>query len=267
MPIAHLSREMMDRLLSDFEENRVRRQLGFIYRQIPANKCERCADCCFASAEVLFSEFINIYSYVQSLPENVQNTIAERVIRYEFLSLMTLDYKCPFLEDKNCLIYEVRPLQCRFFGLYPRQEYSQLRENSLNQNTQLAQYYARIHRLLLPKEVMTYDIDQCNNNFDDQGRRIIFTSVERDLIYNQVFTIHDRLLPDLITLDEDELNRFTFLYSLVHFNSDELLKMRVEIAREYLNTQKTTKLDNLLKQHKFDFGIAKVRSIEARVKS
>lgn len=263
MPITYIPKEELDSLLAVFDENKVRRQLDFVYRQIPANKCEKCGDCCFASAEVHFSEFLNIYSFIQDLPEEVQKQIAERVIRYEFLSLVTLDHKCPFLWEKSCLIYDVRALQCRFFGLYPPQEYRELKQKSLDQNITLAQYFARMHRLLLPKEVMTYDIDQCKNNFDEQGKEIVITHFERDLIYNQIVAIHNRVLPDhIIAQDEDELNRFTYLYAITKFDGEELENLKVEIVREYLTTQKTVKLDALIKQHKFDFGMGKVRSME-----
>lgn len=258
-----MPKEELSELLVLFDQNFIRRQLDFIYRRIPTNKCERCADCCFASAQVHISEFISLYSYVQELDEEIQKKIASRAVRYELMNLVTLDNKCPFLEEKECLVYEVMPMHCRFFSFYPDLEYSELREESLKQNTALAQYYARNHRLLLSKEVMTYDIEQCGNNVDEKGNKIILSQAERDLFYNQMVSLHNRFLPENILLaDEDELNSFTYLYSVIHFPNEELQKLKLEVTKEYLEKKTTNKVDSLIKQYQFDFGMAKVRSID-----
>ena len=263
MPLDHIAKTEMDSILNDFDEKLARRQLDFIYKKIPTTRCENCDDCCFASPEVYFSEFINIYSYIQDLPDDVRHKIAERIIRYEMLSNVTLEQKCPFLEEKKCLIYDVMPLHCRFFGLYPDEEYLEQKKESLEQNIAVAQYFARNHRLLLPREVMTYDIDQCGNNIDKTGNAMVMTRFERDLVYGQVMELENRVLPEEIVLgNENELNRFTYLYGLTQFEDDELTKLRLEIMQEFLNQKKSAKLESLIKDRKFGFGMAKVKMID-----
>ncbi len=264
MSIEQISKEQLDELLSIFEENNIKRQLDFIYDRLPDNKCDQCADCCFASTQVHFGEFLNLYSFVQSLPEETQKEIAKRAVRYEMLNVVTLDHKCPFLDGKDCLVHEVLPLHCRFFGMYPEHEYDDLREKSKKQNTSVAIHYARNHRLLLSEEVMTYDVDQCNHNVDEKGNRTLLTQRERDLYYNMFVSLHNRYLPDdTLTADEDELNNFTYLYLVTYFPSEQLEEIRVEIAKEFLEKGTMKRLDALLKEHDFDFGMAKVRSIDS----
>jgi len=251
----------MDKLLSAGEENRLRRRLDYVYKQIPACKCDDNTKACFTTADVYLSEFINIYLYVQKFPVSRQKEIAARSIRYELLSLASLDYKCPFFEDDACIISEVKPVQCRFFGIYPDDDYQRLKKDSLQHNIALAQYYARTHRLLLPKEVMTYDVDQCREEAES-GEYEIMTQIERDLIYNKIVAINNEVLPDeILDKDEYELNHFTYLYGITRLAEEELRSLRVDVLREYLTYKTRTKLESLIKSKHFDFGLAEVRPI------
>ncbi len=262
MSLKKISREQMDDLVRHGNENRITRRLDYVYQQIPVCNCDDNTKACFTTADVYLSEFVNIYAHVQKFPVPRQKEIAARAIRYELLSLVSLDYKCPFFEDDICIISEVKPVQCRFFGIYPDNDYKQLREKSLQHNIGLAQYYARTHRLLLPKKVMTYDVDQCREKGAAQGGTKVVTQIERDLIYNKIVAINSQALPEeIFDADEDELNHFTYLYGITRFTEEELRSLRVDILREFLSYKTRTKLESLLKSEQFDFGLAEIRSI------
>lgn len=262
MSLTNISHKQMDDLLRRGDEERLQRRLDYVYKQIPACNCDDNTRACFTTADVYLSEFVNIYLYTQKLPVHRQKEIAARAIRYELLSLASLDYKCPFFADDACIISEVKPAQCRFFGIYPDDDYKKLKEESRQHNIALAKYYARTYRLLLPKEVMTYDVEQCQEKNTPQGGNKILTQIERDLIYNKIVAINSQVLPeDIVSVDEDELNHFTYLYSITRFTEEELRTLRVDIIREFLTYKTRTKLDSLIKSKQFDFGLAEVRSI------
>jgi Fe-S-cluster containining protein len=209
---------------------KVQRRLQKVYNQIPETSCQRCADCCFAAAQVYEVEFLNILNYLQRLPELTKRKVLKNIFAYELLNLVTLDYKCPFLENKNCLIYEVRPAQCRLFGLYPDEEYKKLKEESLQANERVAIYYARYHRLLLPKEVMTYDIDQCQNNVDASGQRVIVGAAAREHIFEQICQLEH----DIVQGSNYELNRFTYLFVSLFMSDKELEETKLNLMKQWL---------------------------------
>ena len=70
-------------------------------------------------------EFINIYNYLENKPE-LKKMCLDKIIDYYFLEY--IDKKpCPFKDkDNRCMIYEVRPLNCRLFGHWKKEDYNKL---------------------------------------------------------------------------------------------------------------------------------------------
>lgn len=231
-------------LLENVRDEKVPRRLAHIYQQVPANNCQRCADCCFSCAQVHPIEFLNIYDLILTLPELTRSRLAKRLVECELLNVTTLEYKCPFLEEKDCLVYERRPLQCRVVGLYPKEEYKRMVDESRDKNVQLAMYYARNERILLPQEVMEYDIEQCTNNVDEKGNAVVIGKSERQHMHAQVYSLAESTLEDeWISVDQTS---FSTQFASLFFSSDELQQLRVKVIKEYQSGGKRTSLDKAL---------------------
>lgn len=262
-----INKEQLAYLIAQIERKKARRQLDAIYATIGSNDCQRCGDCCFSSAKVLMAEFLNIYSYIQTLPPERQEELAKRNITHEFMNMVSLDYKCPFLdEDKTCAVYPVRPAQCRFFGLYPEREYEDMQKASREQNRDVAIYYARNHRVLLPEEVMTYDLDQCANNVGPDGKARTVGRPERDLVYTRLLSVQGRTVPDAATFDDSTV-RFSYIFTQLFFDPEELEELRVKIMREFLKNGDKGQLEKLLDTGSYGFGVGEVVSISAGAKT
>lgn len=224
----------IEELTETAAREKVRRRLDKIYAQIPQTTCQRQAACCFACAHVYEVEFINILAFLKQLPELTRRKITKNTFAYELLNLVTLDYKCPFLENKECLIYQVRPAQCRLYGLYPDEEYKNFQKQSLEANERVAIYYARSHRILLPKEVMTYDIEQCQNNVDKCGQRVIVGASEREHLFEQICQLEH----DVVQGSDYELFRFSYLFVNLFMNNSEVENSKVTLMKQWLSGQK-----------------------------
>lgn len=233
------------------EEERVARRLDFIYSQVPMNNCRRCADCCFNSPQVHPIEFLSIYEWLTALPELKQLHLGRKLIEYELLNLTTLKNKCPFLKRLGCLIYERRPLQCRLFGLYPREEYEDIVTKCRLQNEELSGYYRRVKKLPLPKAVMTYDIDQCANNIDKQGRLIVIPADDRARLNAQIHELSRQALP--VDWHSPNLLSFSNQYSLMHMNDEELETTKITAIKEFQRHGRSQALDKLLAQTDWRF--------------
>ncbi len=231
-------------LVDEAREERVARRLNSIYQKVPANPCERCAKCCFLSAHVHPVEFLNIYDYLLTLPELTQVRLARKLLEFELLHMTTLELSCAFLDDKECLIYERMPLQCRVFGLYPATDYGVTQERSREANEKLAMHYARNHRVLLPEEVMTFDVEQCQNNISDDGKATVLGEPERQQLHAQIYSLGEQVLPDE-WVSQDQVG-FSSQYAEMFFDAEELERLKIKVIKEYQSGGKRTTLDKIL---------------------
>lgn len=232
-----------------FEKKKAARRLTYIYQQISTFPCEKCGDCCFNCAETYLIEFFNIYQYLITLPELTQRIIARKTVAYELLNLMSLEYKCPFLEENNeCLIYSYRPLQCHFFGIYPEEEYQLLKAQSQKANKELAQFYAKSD-LSLPEEVLTYDIDQCHRNINSQGEPIIISSAERNRFQSLILELEREILPPDLLRVQGFRARFSYHFCLNYFTPEELEKIKTRIMREYQKNSHDKIVDEIIDKY------------------
>jgi len=218
-------------LLVHVEAEKLSRRLGYIYQQAPPSACGECVECCFSCAQVYPLEFLNIYSHLLTLSELTQARLAKKLIEYELLHLTTLKHKCPFLEGQGCILADRKPLLCRFFGLYPEAEHKEMLAKSLEENEKLAMGYARHHRILLPEDVMTYDVENCQADKSKAGPQKVMTSQERQRLHQQIYSLSEQVLPD--SWLSADLERFSFQYALFYFGEEEMEETRITVIREF----------------------------------
>lgn len=232
-------------LIKIIEEKKIDRRINFIYNQIPKNNCQQCAKCCFSCAEVYFIEFINIARFLKSLPEDIQQKIIENCINYELLNLATLDYSCPFLDDKKCLIYSVRPIYSRMFGIYPESDYKGMIEGSRNQNSEIARFFCINYDIKLPEKVMTHDIKQCKNNENNEGELIALSEFERDRLHRQIVDIQHNTIPEE-ALPDIPRARYSYFFALFYFTIEELNSLQIQAVKEFLDLGKSPTADETI---------------------
>ena len=111
-------------MISSFYENKkeINKQLEAIYSQILPGNCKGCANCCSESVGVSFTEAANIYVYL--LENSLFTPDLKKAIMVYYLDIYQKRNKCPFLDKtKRCKIYEVRPLNCRLYGHWLKDDY------------------------------------------------------------------------------------------------------------------------------------------------
>ena len=106
----------------------LREQLNILYSQVPATACDNCGHCCQLSEEerkrgwvtmypLYALEYLNILEFVRTqLPEGRR----EELLRFR----EEWPLRCPFRDDSlpGCIIYPVRPLVCRTYGVLGPEE-------------------------------------------------------------------------------------------------------------------------------------------------
>lgn len=239
-------------LLKLVEKKRVSRRLDFIYGQVPDFLCDRCGKCCFNCAETYFLEFLQIYDHLRSLPQEQQRPIIRRLVQYELFNLMTLDYECPFLEaggeEGACLIYEVRPLACRFFGLYPDKEYQDMQLDSRRSNEELAEFYSKNYSLFLPDSVISYDVDQCDRGKDEDEEAVRMSYYERGRLQRMAVNLEDDIIPPEVGRVQGETQRFSYLFVRTFFSDHDFFNLKLGLMRRFKEGLDEEEIDDITKK-------------------
>ena len=131
--MASIKREQILESIAFCEKNGYFEKLNDIYSTLPKGDCAGCGNCCMESVGINLIEFLNIYRYLAEKQELRECSI-ERIVDYYFMELMKKN-SCPFRDENNrCLIYEVRPLNCRLFGHWKKEEYNANLSRVIEQN-------------------------------------------------------------------------------------------------------------------------------------
>lgn len=224
------------------EENGYFEKLNDIYDTLPKGDCSGCGKCCMESVGINLIEFFNIYRYLDSRDELREKSI-KRIIDYYFLELINKN-TCPFRDENNrCLIYEVRPLNCRLFGHWKKADYNKNLERVINQNKKYKDYLKKDYGIDISKEVLNFSIKYCEKfkpEFD-------YLSKENRLSFADDIMILDSkiLASDLIDISYRDRGIVEYFIEYL-MNWDFAYKIKIRITREK-NLKVVDKLKKILK--------------------
>ncbi len=144
----------------------IAKQNGFIkkikdeYNKIDDGKCSGCTDCCSESVHTYYIEFLNIYIYLINNKEKYDR-LTERIKKYYLEEFYRIN-KCPMLsEEGQCEIYDVRPLVCRLFGHYGKQEHEANYRKINETNKSIQEFIKNEYNLVIPDEIINRKINYC----------------------------------------------------------------------------------------------------------
>ena len=89
-------------------------ELNKIYSKVPDAECDRCGDCCGPVGFTVLEEK-NIEKYLEENGIDVFSCVVGRTKGSVYV--FNTNTRCPFLKDNECIIYPVRPIVCRLFGV------------------------------------------------------------------------------------------------------------------------------------------------------
>ena len=210
------------------EKNGYFKKLNDIYSTLPNGDCAGCGNCCMESVGINLIEFLNIYKYLIERDELRRASIS-RIIDYYFLELLKKN-SCPFKDGNNrCLIYEVRPLNCRLFGHWKKDDYNNNLERVLNQNMEYKDALKEIYDIDINQEVLDFSIKYCEKfkpelDYLSKQSRLDFS--------DQIMNLDSRILgSSLIDIDYKDRGAVEyFIESLM--NSDFAYKIKIRLTKE-----------------------------------
>ena len=143
-------------------ENKLFDKLNSVYSTLPSGDCSGCGKCCMESVGTNLIEFIIIFYYLESRPEFKKKCL-NMVIDYYFLEYIEKK-PCPFKDDNNrCMIYEVRPLNCRLFGHWKKEDYNKNLNNVTQRNIEYQDLIKSKYGFDISDKVVNFKIKYCES--------------------------------------------------------------------------------------------------------
>ena len=141
-------------------ENKLFDKLNSVYSTLPSGDCSGCGKCCMESVGTNLIEFINIFNYLESRHE-LKKKCLNKVIDYYFLEYIEKK-PCPFKDNDNrCMIYEVRPLNCRLFGHWKKEDYNKNLNNVTQRNIEYQNLIKSKYGFDISDKVVNFKIKYC----------------------------------------------------------------------------------------------------------
>lgn len=207
------------------EKNQLFEKLNNIYDTLPKGKCTGCGNCCMESMGINLIEFLNIYNYLQDKDELRKKSIG-RIMDYYFMEFMEKK-SCPFKDENNmCLIYEVRPLNCRLFGHWKKEDYNKNLKDITEKNQQYKNIMKGKYGFDISDEVVNYKIKYCEDFIPDNE---YLSKSERLGFADDLMVLDSRLFSKGV-IDIEFRDRGIveyFIDSLLHQNISYNIKVRI----------------------------------------
>lgn len=231
-----LSLDKLYQQLSYAEKNGLFNKLNSIYDGLPETTCDRCGTCCTVPPPAYIVEYLNMFGYLKkNLAEQIPG-ILEKTVRFYFLELADISLKCPFLGGDNlCLVYPVRPLSCRGYGL-SKSRFS----GSRSEMEELAARYKEKHGIVLPEEVVNFKLPECGKVKVVGGKKTSTEMLEVAISY--VAQLESQMFP--VELVDKEYTFVPFATHLALTILPEGARLRrPRVIKEYLETGRSAMLD------------------------
>lgn len=214
-----------------------------IYRTIPQGRCHGCTKCCMESVQTHYVEFLHIFQYLQG-NRALYEALFPKLIQYYFIELVEKN-PCPFLNEEGmCVIYSYRPLVCRLFGHWTEEEYDDSYRAVYNENLQNARLFKNKYGIALPKQVIDYKIQYCQ---DFEVKKRIQRNQRQNMVDN-IFTMESAYFMRGLLTEEDLGTGLISWFIYTIFDREEASTLRLQIMKEYLEDGVSETLEEIIRK-------------------
>jgi len=208
-------------------------KLNNVYKSLPSGDCTGCGNCCMESVGTNLIEFINIYNYLED-KSKLKNKCLDKIIDYYFLEYIEKK-PCPFKDEYNrCMIYEVRPLNCRLFGHWKKEDYNKNLSNVTQRNREYSDLIKTKYGFDISDKVVNYKIDYCESFIPEER----YLEKSERLEFADSLMILDSNMYSKGIIDIDFKDRGIveyFIENLLNENTAYNIKIRVSKDEEIRN--------------------------------
>jgi Fe-S-cluster containining protein len=221
-----------------------RAKLKGSYALIPETHCHRRTDCCSLLPEMSLVEALSAIKNITEMDPSVRQKIMKKIVRYFFLNPIEIS-SCPFLEDKNCLIYEDRFFGCRVYGLWTREYYEKFTAVSRKVKEYIRGEWKKLG-VSLPEKATGFQVPYCENV--TQNSDIAINDEMLQKISEKVEGL-SRQFPQWKQLYEQMyFSDLSFLITSLLFGAEESVQLKFSLVKEILATNDRTKVNKIIEE-------------------
>jgi hypothetical protein len=217
-----------------------RRELITAYDFIPPTRCRRQTRCCSLLPEITLLEGMQVMKRLIDWPGRKRTALIKKIVRYFFLNPVKIT-TCPFLQDRDCLIYRDRFFGCRAYGLWSKDYYQDLVEKNQQVKQVTRQLWERMG-VALPEEVIHFQVPYCSRvePLSPAGDEDLLKVSER------IEALSLKLDPWHQGFKETYFSDFSFLVSGLCLGVTESVGLKFNLVRHITQTGNPERLDQIL---------------------
>ncbi len=218
------------------------KELQEIYKLFPQTICQRKTLCCSLLPEMTFIEALWGIQQLIGLDQVTRMKVIKKIVRYFFINPIEIS-SCPFLENIECLIYENRFFGCRAYGLWSREYYEELAEESYEAKKQLQKQWEKLG-ISLPQHVVDFHVPYCldvqpkeQTDIDDEKLQELYEVTER---------ISNNFNPWNQIFNQTYFADFSFLLASLLLGLKQAAHIKFYVVKEILDKSDPTRLNRIL---------------------
>ncbi len=221
-----------------------RRKLKDAYARLPETRCRRRAHCCSMLPEMTLLEALSSIQRLTDMASPVRKRFVKIIANYFFLNPVEITH-CPFLDGRECLIYQDRFFNCRAYGLWSPAYYEILSKRNRQAKINLRKQWETLG-VSLPRKVIDFQVPYCLC-VESDGRH-----KEYDDVLRHTAERIDALSRGFSHLHESFCNEYfsdlSFLLTSLVFGVTEAVHMKFYVVRDIITKKDRKRLDRIVSE-------------------
>jgi Fe-S-cluster containining protein len=225
------------------------KELEKVYALLPKTQCQRRALCCSVLPEMSLVEALVAINQLINKDPSTRRQLIKKIVSYFFLNPVEITM-CPFLDGRDCLIYQHRYFGCRAYGLWSKEYYEKLAESSRQVKKHIQRQWEYLG-IFLPKSVIDFKVPYCLNVTID-GYALINDNMLLNVSEN-IETLSKHFFQWHYSFRQQYFSDLSFLLTSLVFGVRETVQMKFIIVSDIVTKGDRSRLDRIVNEFP-DFG-------------
>ena len=217
-------------------------ELKETYALLPSTRCRRKTNCCSMLPEMSLVEALAVIKRLLDMPSAMCRQFVQKIVNYFFLNPVEITL-CPFLEGRECMIYEDRFFGCRAYGLWSQEYYERLMDGARRTKIHLREQWNNLG-LSLPSKVVDFQVPYCKD-VEIDGNAFVDDRMLQN-ISDTIEAISSRLSHQHQSFSQVYFSDLSFLLSSIAFGLEESIKIKFTVVKDIITTGNMTGLEKII---------------------
>jgi Fe-S-cluster containining protein len=214
-------------------------ELKKLYAQLPGTRCKRRALCCSLMPEMTLLEALLAIRNICTMKPAKRLSVYRKIVRY-FMANPVKIIQCPFLDGDVCLIYKDRFFGCRAYGLWSKEYYGRISENSRQAKRHIRAMWEKMN-VCLPKEIVEFQVPYCTD-----VKPFVPQTIQDDMILSVAESLEilsGQLTPWHDIFRQTYFHDLSFLLTALIFGIPNAISLKFTIVNDVINKGTHARLD------------------------